>query len=73
MMSCIHLPPTPRTVRELGPVCSAFAGLTRDEVARRTLLYGPNEFETHDKEPLWKKYLDQVGPPAVRRVLTSAV
>ena len=36
------------------------AGLDTEEVKRRTLVYGPNEFATHETEPLWKKYLEQV-------------
>ena len=36
-------------------------GLSDEEVANRRKNYGYNEFEINDEEPLWKKYLGQVG------------
>ena len=36
-------------------------GLTSGEVAQRRRLYGFNEFDISEDEPLWKKYLGQVG------------
>ena len=35
-------------------------GLTSKEAERRRLVYGHNEFDIAEEEPLWKKYLGQV-------------
>jgi len=39
----------------------AQVGLAESEVGRRRKNHGYNEFEIADDEPLWKKYLGQVG------------
>jgi len=36
-------------------------GLSEGEVARRRKSHGYNEFEIKQDDPLWKKYLMQVG------------
>ncbi len=36
------------------------AGLSSDEADRRRQLYGMNEFNMKEEDPLWKKYLNQV-------------
>uniref|UniRef100_A0A673JJT1 Calcium-transporting ATPase n=1 Tax=Sinocyclocheilus rhinocerous TaxID=307959 RepID=A0A673JJT1_9TELE len=36
-------------------------GLTREEVTRRRAYHGWNEFDISEDEPLWKKYISQVG------------
>ena len=35
-------------------------GLNTDEVKHRRKLYGANEFDVGEGEPLWRKYLNQV-------------
>jgi Ca2+-transporting ATPase len=35
-------------------------GLTNDEIERRRMLHGWNEFDVSEEKALWKKYLDQV-------------
>lgn len=37
------------------------SGLSEMAVAQRRLVHGWNEFVTDNAEPVWKKYLDQVG------------
>lgn len=46
-------------VSRLGADCSA--GLTQEEVERRRKAFGRNEFVIKEEEPLWRKYLNQVG------------
>lgn len=46
-------------VSRLGADCSA--GLTQVEVERRRKVFGRNEFVIKKEEPLWRKYLNQVG------------
>lgn len=46
-------------VSRLGADCSA--GLTEEEVERRRKVFGRNEFIIKTEEPLWRKYLNQVG------------
>ncbi len=36
-------------------------GLTSEEVEKRRKFHGFNEFEIKEEEPLWLKYLNQVG------------
>lgn len=36
-------------------------GLSFKEANHRLSLFGPNEFEVTQEEPLWKKYIEQVG------------
>ena len=36
-------------------------GLSGDEVEKRRSIHGHNEFDITEDEPLWKKYLGQVG------------
>ena len=40
-------------------------GLSEYEVGQRRRNHGYNEFDITDDEPLWKKYLDQVGASCV--------
>ena len=35
-------------------------GLSYKEASSRLSLFGPNEFEVTQEEPLWKKYVEQV-------------
>lgn len=35
-------------------------GLTSEEAAKRLADFGKNELTSKEKDPLWKKYLDQV-------------
>ena len=35
-------------------------GLSSQEAQSRLQFYGRNEFAAHEKEPLWRKYLEQV-------------
>lgn len=37
-------------------------GLSEFAVTQRRLVHGWNEFVSDSTEPVWKKYLDQVGP-----------
>ena len=55
------------SVEDVSEICqtSVDFGLTSDEVARRKLIYGPNEFDIAKEEPLWKKYLGQVSSAQV--------
>lgn len=46
-------------VSRLGADCSA--GLTQEEAERRRNVFGRNEFIIKEEEPLWRKYLNQVG------------
>ena len=39
-------------------------GLSEFSVTQRRLVHGWNEFVADNTEPMWKKYLDQVGPEA---------
>jgi Ca2+-transporting ATPase len=48
-------------------------GLSRDEVERRTKLYGPNEFDPGEKESLFAKYIDQFKNPLILLLLASAM
>ena len=45
-------------IQGLGANCTE--GLTSDEVERRRRIYGANELEICQEEPLWKKYIAQV-------------
>ncbi|KAG7283007.1 hypothetical protein CRUP_028524 [Coryphaenoides rupestris] len=36
-------------------------GLSHEEVTRRRAYHGWNEFDISEEEPLWKKYICQVG------------
>ncbi|MEQ2292559.1 hypothetical protein AMECASPLE_024296 [Ameca splendens] len=36
------------------------SGLTQEEVTRRRVYHGWNEFDISEDEPLWKKYISQV-------------
>ena len=40
-------------------------GLTSAEVERRRSMHGFNEFQIIEEEPLWRKYLNQVGMATV--------
>ena len=46
-------------VSRLGADCSV--GLSEAEVERRRKAFGRNEFVIKTEEPLWKKYINQVG------------
>ena len=40
-------------------------GLASTEVEQRRTVHGFNEFQITEEEPLWRKYLNQVGTTAV--------
>ncbi|XP_067304255.1 calcium-transporting ATPase type 2C member 1 [Pseudorasbora parva] len=48
-------------------------GLTQEEVARRRVYHGWNEFDISEDEPLWKKYISQFKDPLILLLLASAV
>ncbi|XP_050397748.2 calcium-transporting ATPase type 2C member 1 isoform X2 [Patella vulgata] len=48
-------------------------GLTESEAKQRQKLYGANDFEISQEEPLWKKYLGQFKDPLIMLLLASAV
>ncbi|CAF1497837.1 unnamed protein product, partial [Didymodactylos carnosus] len=48
-------------------------GLTEQEVLNRRKLYGYNDFEVENDEPLWKKYLCQFKEPMILLLLASAL
>ncbi|GCC35959.1 calcium-transporting ATPase type 2C member 2-like [Chiloscyllium punctatum] len=48
-------------------------GLTAVHVQERRLLYGWNDFEVAQPEPIWKKYLGQFKNPLILLLLASAV
>ncbi|ESO82696.1 hypothetical protein LOTGIDRAFT_211332 [Lottia gigantea] len=48
-------------------------GLTETEAKQRLKLYGVNDFEISQDEPLWKKYLGQFKDPLILLLLASAV
>ena len=37
-------------------------GMSQDEAVRREKICGPNEFDVKEDDPLWRRYLNQVGP-----------
>ncbi|XP_048748912.2 calcium-transporting ATPase type 2C member 1-like isoform X2 [Ostrea edulis] len=47
-------------------------GLHTTEANRRRVLYGVNDFQINNEEPLWKKYLDQFKNPMILLLLGSA-
>ncbi|KAG5271242.1 hypothetical protein AALO_G00177490 [Alosa alosa] len=48
-------------------------GLTHEEVTRRRVYHGWNEFDISEDEPLWKKYISQFKDPLIMLLLASAV
>uniref|UniRef100_A0A8B9K768 P-type Ca(2+) transporter n=1 Tax=Astyanax mexicanus TaxID=7994 RepID=A0A8B9K768_ASTMX len=48
-------------------------GLSHDEVLRRRVYHGWNEFDISEEEPLWKKYISQFKDPLIMLLLASAV
>lgn len=42
----------------------ADGGLSAGEAERRRRIYGYNELVINGDEPIWKKYINQVSPPA---------
>ncbi|XP_057690067.1 calcium-transporting ATPase type 2C member 1 isoform X2 [Corythoichthys intestinalis] len=48
-------------------------GLSEQEVARRRLFHGWNEFDIGEDEPLWRKYISQFKDPLILLLLASAV
>ncbi|CAM4703590.1 unnamed protein product [Leuciscus chuanchicus] len=48
-------------------------GLTQEEVSRRRVYHGWNEFDISEDEPLWKKYISQFKDPLILLLLASAV
>ncbi|XP_077071076.1 calcium-transporting ATPase type 2C member 1 isoform X1 [Siphateles boraxobius] len=48
-------------------------GLTQEEVSRRRVYHGWNEFDIGEDEPLWKKYISQFKDPLILLLLASAV
>ncbi|MEQ2217757.1 hypothetical protein XENOCAPTIV_021725 [Xenoophorus captivus] len=49
------------------------SGLTQEEVTRRRVYHGWNEFDISEDEPLWKKYISQFKDPLILLLLASAV
>ncbi|XP_032415401.1 calcium-transporting ATPase type 2C member 1 isoform X1 [Xiphophorus hellerii] len=49
------------------------AGLTQEEVTRRRVYHGWNEFDISEDEPLWRKYISQFKDPLILLLLASAV
>ncbi|GFT12919.1 calcium-transporting ATPase type 2C member 1 [Nephila pilipes] len=49
------------------------SGLSWQEANRRLSLYGFNEFEVTQEEPLWKKYIEQFKNPLIVLLLASAL
>lgn len=47
-------------------------GLSSSEATRRQKFNGYNEFEIADREPLWRKYLEQFKSPLILLLLASA-
>ncbi|CAF0839383.1 unnamed protein product [Rotaria sordida] len=47
-------------------------GLNENEISIRRKLYGHNDFEVDDDEPIWKKYLGQFKEPMILLLLASA-
>ncbi|KAM4736379.1 calcium-transporting ATPase type 2C member 1 isoform 2-T2 [Anableps anableps] len=48
-------------------------GLTQEEVTRRRVFHGWNEFDISEDEPLWRKYISQFKDPLILLLLASAV
>ncbi|XP_019719199.1 calcium-transporting ATPase type 2C member 1 isoform X1 [Hippocampus comes] len=48
-------------------------GLGEDEVSRRRIYHGWNEFDISEDEPLWRKYITQFKDPLILLLLASAV
>ncbi|XP_061650566.1 calcium-transporting ATPase type 2C member 1 [Phyllopteryx taeniolatus] len=48
-------------------------GLGEDEVSRRRVYHGWNEFDISEDEPLWMKYISQFKDPLILLLLASAV
>uniref|UniRef100_A0A8D3DAF7 Calcium-transporting ATPase n=1 Tax=Scophthalmus maximus TaxID=52904 RepID=A0A8D3DAF7_SCOMX len=49
------------------------SGLTQEEVSRRRVYHGWNEFDISEEEPLWRKYISQFKDPLILLLLASAV
>jgi Ca2+-transporting ATPase len=47
-------------------------GLRENEIQTRRKLYGHNDFEVDDDDPMWKKYLGQFKEPMILLLLASA-
>ena len=47
-------------VHRLRADCSK--GLTTEQVEKRREVHGFNDFEIKEDDPLWRKYINQVGP-----------
>ena len=48
-------------------------GLNENEIHARQKLYGHNDFDVDDDEPIWKKYLGQFKEPMILLLLASAL
>ncbi|XP_061737763.1 calcium-transporting ATPase type 2C member 1 isoform X3 [Nerophis ophidion] len=48
-------------------------GLSDEEVVRRRIYHGWNEFDISEEEPLWRKYISQFKDPLILLLLASAV
>ncbi|XP_035991501.1 calcium-transporting ATPase type 2C member 1 isoform X2 [Fundulus heteroclitus] len=49
------------------------SGLSQEEVSRRRVYHGWNEFDISEDEPLWRKYMSQFKDPLILLLLASAV
>eukprot|EP00053_Salpingoeca_punica_P012094 m.107876 g.107876 ORF g.107876 m.107876 type:complete len:900 (+) comp15852_c0_seq7:248-2947(+) len=50
----------------------ADVGLSSDEARRRLDVFGHNELQVEEDDPLWKKYLEQFKEPLIGMLLVSA-
>ncbi|KAK3716112.1 hypothetical protein QZH41_019645, partial [Actinostola sp. cb2023] len=46
-------------------------GLPNDEIERRRMLHGWNEFDVSEETPLWRRYIDQFKEPMILLLLAS--
>ena len=63
--------PMSELVPDLSFQVDLHTGLSEFSVTQRRLAHGWNEFVADNSEPVWKKYLDQVGPEVSFFALTS--
>lgn len=48
-------------------------GLNEEEIPNRQKLYGHNDFDVDDDEPIWQKYLGQFKEPMILLLLASSL
>ncbi len=47
-------------------------GLSSLDVTERIRVHGPNELETEEPEPVWKKFIEKLKEPMIALLLASA-